>query len=49
MTKDKKLVTLTANQVNFIEKISRDKQISFSDALRRILDNYMESNQEKKS
>jgi len=38
MKKQKKLVTFTDNQIKFIEEISKTKQISFSEALRRVLD-----------
>jgi uncharacterized membrane-anchored protein YjiN (DUF445 family) len=41
MKKQKKLITLTDNQINFIEKISKNRQISFSEALRRVLDDYI--------
>lgn len=38
----KKLITLTDKQIEFIEKLSAEKQVSFSEMLRRVLDEYME-------
>jgi hypothetical protein len=42
MKKIKKLITITDNQLEFVEKISIRKQISFSEALRRVLDDCIE-------
>jgi hypothetical protein len=42
MKKRKKLITFTDNQLSFVEEISNSKQISFSESLRRILDEYIE-------
>ena len=42
MKKKKKLITFTDNQIEFINNISSEKQISFSEALRRILDDCIE-------
>lgn len=47
MKKRKKLITFTENQLNFIEDISNSKQISFSESLRRILDEYIEIKKEE--
>lgn len=44
----KKLITLTSKQIVFIEKLSKDKQISFSEMLRRILDEYIDECIEKR-
>ncbi len=38
----KKLITLTDKQIEYIENLSKEKQISFSEMLRRILDEYMD-------
>jgi hypothetical protein len=38
----KKLITLTEKQIEYIKRLSEEKQISFSEMLRRILDRYME-------
>lgn len=49
MKKRKKLITFTDNQLNFIEEICNSKQISFSESLRRILDEYIEKKREEKN
>ena len=38
----KKLITLTSRQIEAIQKEADEKQISFSEMLRRILDQYIE-------
>jgi hypothetical protein len=38
----KKLITLTDRQIKTLSKIAKELQISFSEMLRRILDEYIE-------
>ena len=38
----KKLITLTDRQIKTLSKIAKELQISFSEMLRRILDQYIE-------
>jgi len=41
----KKLITLTDRQIKTLSKIAKELQISFSEMLRRILDEYIERRQ----
>lgn len=43
----KKLITLTERQIEYVKKLSEEKQISFSEMLRRILDEYIEEKCQK--
>jgi len=38
----KKLITLTDRQIKALSKIAKELQISFSEMLRRVLDEYIE-------
>lgn len=51
MNKAKKLLTLTENQIKYVEKLRASKQITFTEALRRILDEYIDKkeNENKQS
>jgi hypothetical protein len=44
----KKLITLTTKQIEYLEKLKEEKQTSFSEMLRRILDEYIDRKSEEK-